>query len=43
VSAENLFTFTGYTGFDPEVGSHGVDGGAYPVARTFIVGLNINF
>jgi TonB-linked SusC/RagA family outer membrane protein len=42
-SAENLCTFTGYTGFDPEVGNHGVDGGVYPVARTFIVGLNINF
>lgn len=41
--AENLFTFTSYSGFDPEVGSHGVDGGAYPVARTFIIGLNVNF
>jgi hypothetical protein len=43
VGAENLFTFTKYSGFDPEVGNHGVDGGAYPVARTFIVGLNVNF
>jgi TonB-linked SusC/RagA family outer membrane protein len=43
VSAENLLTFTKYTGFDPEVGSHGVDGGAYPVARTFILGFNVNF
>jgi TonB-linked SusC/RagA family outer membrane protein len=43
VGAENLCTFTNYTGFDPEVGNHGVDGGVYPVARTFIVGLNINF
>ncbi|MDR3185118.1 MAG: TonB-dependent receptor [Prevotellaceae bacterium] len=43
VGAENLFTFTKYTGFDPEVGNHGVDGGVYPVARTFIVGLNVNF
>jgi hypothetical protein len=41
--AENLFTFTNYTGFDPEVGNHGVDGGVYPIARTFIVGLNVNF
>ncbi|MDR1681242.1 MAG: TonB-dependent receptor [Prevotellaceae bacterium] len=41
--AENLCTFTGYTGFDPEVGNHGVDGGVYPVARTFIIGLNVNF
>ena len=43
VSGENLLTFTPYTGFDPEVGNHGVDGGVYPVARTFIVGLNVNF
>jgi TonB-linked SusC/RagA family outer membrane protein len=43
VSGENLLTFTPYTGFDPEVGNHGVDGGVYPVARTFIAGLNINF
>jgi TonB-linked SusC/RagA family outer membrane protein len=43
VSAENLLTFTKYSGFDPEVGNHGVDGGVYPVARTFIVGLNVNF
>jgi TonB-linked SusC/RagA family outer membrane protein len=43
VSAENLLTFTSYTGFDPEVGNHGVDGGVYPIARTFIVGLNVNF
>jgi TonB-linked SusC/RagA family outer membrane protein len=43
VSGENLLTFTSYTGFDPEVGNHGVDGGVYPIARTFIVGLNVNF
>jgi TonB-linked SusC/RagA family outer membrane protein len=43
VSGENLLTFTSYTGFDPEVGNHGVDGGVYPIARTFIIGLNVNF
>jgi TonB-linked SusC/RagA family outer membrane protein len=41
--AENLCTITRYTGFDPEVGNHGVDGGVYPIARTFIIGLNVNF
>lgn len=55
VSAQNLFTITRYTGFDPEVSSFGatsntednknvslgVDYGAYPQAKTFLVGLNI--
>ncbi|MGI4871777.1 MAG: SusC/RagA family TonB-linked outer membrane protein [Janthinobacterium lividum] len=47
-TAQNLLTFTHYTGFDPEVGSFGqsatvtgVDNGTYPVARTFTVGLNL--
>lgn len=43
--AENLFTFTKYHGFDPEIGtsveSLGVDYGVYPQARTFTVGVNI--
>lgn len=46
VSAENLFTFTGYKGFDPELNndaSNGIDRGYYPQARTFTVGLNLNF
>jgi hypothetical protein len=43
VNAENLLTFTKYSGFDPEVGNHGVDGGVYPVSRSITVGLNINF
>ncbi|GHT19622.1 SusC/RagA family TonB-linked outer membrane protein [Bacteroidia bacterium] len=42
-SAENLLTFTNYTGFDPEVGRHGLDAGTYPVARAFNVGLNLSF
>ena len=41
-SANNLFTLTGYTGYDPEVGG-GVDYGNYPQSRTFMLGLNINF
>jgi hypothetical protein len=43
VSGENLLTFTQYSGFDPEVGNHGIDGGTYPVARAFNFGVNINF
>lgn len=43
LGAENLFTITPYNGFDPEVGNYGVDGGAYPVSRSFSVGLNLNF
>lgn len=45
VMAENLFTWTKYWGFDPEIGSGstslGVDYGVYPQARTWSVGFNI--
>jgi len=54
VSAQNLFTFTGYKGMDPEIGNNesytkdnpwatGIDLGAYPVPRTYMVGVNIKF
>ncbi len=45
LSAENLATITGYTGYDPEIGGgvFGIDKGYYPQARTFMVGLNLNF
>lgn len=48
VSAENLFTFTGYDGFDPELASGnyttiGVDKGIYPQSRTISLGANITF
>lgn len=48
VSAENLFTFTNYDGFDPEIASGGyttigIDRGIYPQARTISVGANITF
>ena len=46
VRAENLFTWTKYWGFDPEIGtsstSLGVDYGVYPQARTWTVGFNIS-
>ncbi|WP_055562233.1 SusC/RagA family TonB-linked outer membrane protein [Hymenobacter sp. AT01-02] len=43
VSAQNLLTLTKYTGYDPEVGSRGVDLGIYPQPRVFLAGLNIGF
>ena len=51
VQAQNLCTFTGYTGLDPEVGSaggdvtwaSGVDLGLYPPSRTYLVGASIKF
>ena len=50
VTAQNLYTFTNYSGQDPEVGYgggqnwvSGVDLGFYPSPRTFLVGVNIKF
>jgi len=48
LSADNLFTLTGYSGFDPEIGSAsplsvGVDRGVYPQARSYRIGVSITF
>ena len=45
LTAENLFTITGYTGYDPEIGGavFGVDRGVYPQARSFIGGVQLTF
>jgi outer membrane protein OmpA-like peptidoglycan-associated protein len=55
VQAQNLYSFTKYTGVDPECTSdagksqdnqnfiRGVDVGLYPSARTFLVGLSVKF
>ncbi|WP_187263769.1 SusC/RagA family TonB-linked outer membrane protein [Pontibacter beigongshangensis] len=43
VSGQNLFTFTNYTGFDPEVGVSGVDLSVYPLSRTLSAGINVGF
>jgi TonB-linked SusC/RagA family outer membrane protein len=46
---QNLFTFTKYTGFDPEVNSFGNDAqfgfdmNAYPQVKSYTLGLNIGF
>jgi TonB-linked SusC/RagA family outer membrane protein len=42
-AGENLFTATSYSGLDPEVGNKGIDGGQYPVATTFTLGVNFGF
>lgn len=54
-TGENLFTFTKYSGYDPEVnaftsgnfantnGGFGIDYGTYPQTRNFIFGLNASF
>jgi TonB-linked SusC/RagA family outer membrane protein len=41
-SAQNLYTWTKYRGYDPEVAS-GVDLGIYPSARSFMAGASITF
>jgi TonB-linked SusC/RagA family outer membrane protein len=41
-TAQNLFTLTQYTGYDPEIAS-GTDSGVYPTARTFTFGVNISY
>lgn len=50
VSATNPFTFTSYSGYNPEVSNGGSsaitageDFGNYPVAKSFVVGLNVTF
>ncbi len=45
LTAENLFTLTNYTGYDPEVGGgvFGIDKGQYPQARSFIGGVQLQF
>lgn len=47
---QNAYTFTKYSGFDPEVGQDtwdrnlfGVDNGRYPAPRIYTVGVNIGF
>jgi len=47
-SVNNLYTFTKYKGFDAGASSGnpiggGIDDGFYPIPRTYMLGLNINF
>ena len=50
VSANNLFTITKYSGYDPEVNTYagsntvtGVDNFVYPQAKTFLGGIQVTF
>lgn len=55
VSAQNLFTITGYSGLDPEIGqpsgndgsrrvtAAGLDVGNYPNSRSYTFGFNVTF
>ncbi len=49
-SVQNLYTFTDYSGYDPDIGSfnqnvllQGIDIGRYPLPRTFTLGINVEF
>jgi TonB-linked SusC/RagA family outer membrane protein len=51
VNLQNLYTFTKYKGYDPEIGTmtsagnqlNGIDSGRYPSPRIYTVGLNVTF
>ncbi len=49
VTGQNVFTITGYSGFDPELGltdgnlQQNVDFAQFPQARTFLIGVNVGF
>lgn len=51
VSAQNILTFTNYTGYDPEVGNrtpgssltNGIDFAVYPQPKSFQAGLQVGF
>ncbi|MDE6416743.1 MAG: hypothetical protein K2K68_06945, partial [Duncaniella sp.] len=50
-TANNVYTFTNYSGYDPNVSSKnddvictpGFDSRAYPTSRSYVVGLNLSF
>ena len=50
ISATNLITFTNYSGNDPEVNQYGnsgsvqgIDWGTYPMSKSFVIGLKLEF
>jgi hypothetical protein len=50
VNAQNLYTFTKYSGYDPEIGAYNqsallqnIDRGHYPSSRSFTFGINVGF
>jgi hypothetical protein len=47
---QNVYTFTEYSGYDPEVGSYnqdalmsGIDNARYPTPRIYTIGVNLSF
>lgn len=49
-NVQNVYTFTKYSGYDPEIGAfnqssllQNIDRGRYPTPRTYTVGLNLSF
>ncbi|WP_163378964.1 SusC/RagA family TonB-linked outer membrane protein [Cyclobacterium sp. SYSU L10401] len=47
-SGQNLVTWTNYSGYNPDINSLGtsnlrIDYSAYPLARTYAIGINVNF
>ncbi len=49
-NVQNLYTFTKYKGFDPEIGAfnqsalkQNIDMGRYPTPRTYTLGVSLNF
>jgi hypothetical protein len=51
VSAQNLFTITDYSGYDPEVGNRtpnssltsGIDFAVYPQPKSYLIGIQVGF
>lgn len=50
VSLQNLFTITGYSGYDPEIGAYnrdvklqGIDFARYPSQKIYTIGVNISY
>src|SRR5690606_29399798 len=50
VVAQNVYTFTGYSGYDPEIGAfnqdaqrQNIDMGRYPAPRVYTLGVDIDF
>lgn len=43
VNASNLYTFTKFEGYDPEVGSNGIYWGGYPRLRKMTIGASLTF
>ena len=42
-NVDNLFTFTKFKGYDPEVGANGIYSGGYPRLRKWTFGIDFNF